>query len=357
MKISNKARQHAESCRFCWMCRHVCPIGNADGQERNNARSRALMVQYALRGTLDLKDIADNMYECSLCGACTNNCKTGWDPKIFIQEVKTQIVLENKMPKHIAELLQKYQKNGTIFDKVAENLYQNNAKEDVLFLAGQTAIYKDNKSVEKAMLVLRKGGIKICLDKEADDTGYTLWFLTGKTKETVEQAKKSANALNKYKKIIIYNPVELSFILHEWKDWGIDVKTEVVSFNEELLRLIDNDELKVKKSNNEYSLQDNYAYARELDDDQTGRMLINKVGLAKEMLLIGKEANLAGDLIMDEYMHEKMALVATNRWKNAKNMNCKVLVTENPDEHILLAKTAPEGYKVITIEEMILENL
>ena len=52
-----------------------------------------------------------------------------------------------------------------------------------------------------------------------------------------------------------------------------------------------------------------------------------------------------------------MKLVAENRWMNLKNMGSKVIVTENPDEHVLLEQTKPEGYKVLTIEEMILENL
>ena len=62
MKISDKARQQAESCRFCWMCRHVCPVGNADGQERNTARARALLVSYVLRGTEKLP-IAVEFYQ------------------------------------------------------------------------------------------------------------------------------------------------------------------------------------------------------------------------------------------------------------------------------------------------------
>ena len=357
MKISEKARQHAESCRFCWMCRHVCPIGNADGQERNNARARALMVSYVIRGTEKLEDIADNIYECTLCGACTNNCKTGWDPKLFIQEVKTQIVLEGKTPEYIAQLLEKYAQNGTIFEENVEKLYQKHSEGKVLLLAGQNAVYKDGEAVEKALQLLEKGGVKARLEKEADDTGFTLWFLAGKTNETVEQAKKSAAVLNKYEKVIVYNPVELSLILHEWKEWGVEVKAQLVGFNEELLKLINEGQLKVKKSSKEYSLQDSYAYARELDDVKSGRELIEKVGVVKDMLLIGKEANLAGHLIMNEYMPEKMVAVAENRWVNAKNMNCHTLVTENPDEHVLLAKTAPEGYKVITVEEMILENL
>ena len=357
MKISEKARQHAESCRFCWMCRHVCPIGNADGQERNNARARALMVSYVIRGTEKLEDIADNIYECTLCGACTNNCKTGWDPKLFIQEVKTQIVLEGKTPEYIAQLLEKYAQNGTIFEENVEKLYQKYSEGKVLLLAGQNAIYKDSAAVEKALQLLEKGGVKARLEKEADDTGFALWFLAGKTNETVEQAKKSTAVLNKYEKVIVYNPVDLSLILHEWKEWGVEVKAQLVGFNEELLRLINEGQLKVKKSSKEYSLKDSYAYARELDDVKSGRELIEKVGVVKDMLLIGKEANLAGHLIMNEYMPEKMVAVAENRWVNAKNMNCHTLVTENPDEHVLLAKTAPEGYKVITVEEMILENL
>ena len=75
------------------------------------------------------------------------------------------------------------------------------------------------------------------------------------------------------------------------------------------------------------------------------------------MLLIGKEANLAGNLIMNCYMPSVMADVARNRWVNARNMDCFTLVTENPAEYVLLRENAPEGFRVITVEEMLLENL
>ena len=77
MNITEKAKNIIGNCRFCWMCRHVCPIGNATGQERNTARARALGASLVVRGASALKEIADNVYECTLCGACTNNCVTG----------------------------------------------------------------------------------------------------------------------------------------------------------------------------------------------------------------------------------------------------------------------------------------
>ena len=80
MLISQKSKEIIDSCRFCWMCRHICPIGNATGQERNTARARMLALSLVERGAEPLSGVADNVYECALCEACTKECVTGWDP-------------------------------------------------------------------------------------------------------------------------------------------------------------------------------------------------------------------------------------------------------------------------------------
>ena len=358
MNITEKAKKIADSCRFCWMCRHICPIGNATGQERNTARARALGVSLVARNATALKEIADNIYECTLCGACTNNCMTGWDPKVFVQEVKTEIVLNGETPAYIMNLLEKYQATGNVYGgevcKCLDELY--NTDGETLLFVGQDALYKSPESVKNAVALLKKAGVKVALTKE-QDSGNTLWFLTGKTQETQNAAKACAEKLNAYKTVVVYDPTDLKLMLHEYKEWGIEVTAKIVGFNEYLLSLIESGALKVNKSANEYSLQDHCAYARELDDSAMGRKLIEKVGAAKEMLLIGKEANLAGHLIMSEYMPAVMTQVAKDRWINAINMDCKTVVTENPAEYVALKATQPEGYRVISVEEMILENV
>ena len=358
MNITENAKKIADSCRFCWMCRHICPIGNATGQERNTARARSLGVSLVVRGATELKEIADNIYECTLCGACTNNCMTGWDPKVFIQEVKTEIVLNGVAPAYIMALLEKYQATGNVYGaeacKCLDELY--NTDGETLLFVGQDALYKSPESVKNAVAVLKKAGVNVSLTKE-QDSGAALWFLTGKTQETQAAAKACAERLNAYKTVVVYDPVDLKLMLHEYKEWGIEITAKLVSFNEYLLGLIEAGALKVKKSANEYSLQDNYAYARELDDCETGRKLIEKVGVVKDMLLVGKEANLAGQLVMAEYMPAVMTQVAKDRWFNAKNMDCKTVVTENPAEYVALKATEPQGYRVISVEEMIMENV
>ena len=358
MNITEKAKNIIDNCRFCWMCRHICPIGNATGLERNTARARAMGASMVVRGATELKEIAENIYECTLCGACTNNCMTGFDPKVFIQELKTQIILNGETPAYIMALLEKYQQMGNVFGveacKCLDELY--NTDSETLLFVGQDALYKSPESVKNAVALLKKANVAASLDKN-QDSGAALWFLTGKTAETQNAAKKCAEILNTYKTVIVYDPVDLKLMLHEYKEWGVAITAKLVSFNEYLLSLIENGKISVKKAQNEYSLQDNYAYARELDDCETGRKLIEKVGVVKDMLLIGKEANLAGQLIMAQYLPDVMLQVAKDRWFNAKNMDCKTLVTENPAEYVALKATAPQGYRVISVEEMLLENM
>ncbi len=358
MNITENAKNIIDNCRFCWMCRHLCPIGNATGHERNTARARAFAISMVERGVTPLAEVVDNVYECTLCGACTNNCATGFDPKVFIQETKTEIVLSGLAPDYILALVEKCMTTGNPYGaQMPKELTELFSEEgDVLFLAGTDASFKAPECTATALKLLRDAGVKTAFTAE-QNTGAALWFLTGKTAETMEAAKAFAAHASKYKKVVAYDPQDLSLIRHEYNEWGIDAKTEFVSFNAFLLSLIEEGKIKVTASDREYTLQDHAAYARELDDTQSGRKLIAAAGKNREMLLHGKEANLAGQLIMAEYMPDVMKRVALDRWTNARNMGCKTVVTESPAEYVALKESAPEGCRVLTVEEMLKENM
>ena len=336
------------------MCRHICPIGNATGHERCTARARSFAISMVERGATELSEVADNIYECTLCGACTNNCATGFDPKVFVEEVKREVVLAGLAPDYIMALFERYSECGNVYGVKAPEMLREYYREggDTLFFAGADASLKCPECVVKALSLVGEVAFT-----EGQDSGFALRFLTGKTEETLSQLKACAALLNNYKKVVVYDPVDLAFMLHEYREWGIEVTAELISFNDYLLSLINCGKIKVNKGNNVYTLQDSYAYARELDDSESGRALISLVGTSRDMLLIGKEANLAGQLIMAEYMPAVMEKVASDRWTNAINMGCTTVVTENPAEYAALRATAPEGYRVITVEEMILENM
>ena len=103
--ISQNALRHAEKCRFCWMCRHVCPVQRQTGREINTPRAKGLLLSMARKGARPFdRDMAQAMYECLLCEACTNDCATGYRPPLFIREARTEAVVSETAPSGVMKL-------------------------------------------------------------------------------------------------------------------------------------------------------------------------------------------------------------------------------------------------------------
>lgn len=355
MNISEKAKQHIDSCRFCWMCRHICPISIATGQERNTARARALSLSLVVRGAENTSEVVDNLYECALCGACVKECVTGWDPVMFTREAKTSACLEGVIPEYIGKLLDNLDATGNVYGKTTS--YVAPQKGDALLLLGEDARIMSKDSCDGAVKLLTKAGVSFSVLSDEPNTGSSMYYLTGKSQETVELMKKCADVLNGYKTVIVYDPADLKLILREYKEFGIEVKAEIVGFNAYLLKLINDGKLTVNKTDKQYTVQDNFNYSRELDDSVTVRAIVKKVGEAKDFLMSGKDTMFAGSLLMHEYMSEQIEKVALTRWKNANGIGATSVVTESPSEYEMLKMTKPDGFELLTVEQMILENL
>ena len=66
-----------ESCRYCWMCRHVCPVGHVTQRETLTPHGWALMIASVKRGTLQWNaETAAALYACADCGLCRAHCVT-----------------------------------------------------------------------------------------------------------------------------------------------------------------------------------------------------------------------------------------------------------------------------------------
>ena len=138
MQFTKKAKEHIDSCRFCWMCHHVCPIGNATGLERNTARARALGLSMVARDAIEYSDdIVGNVYECSLCGGCMTDCVTGWDPILFTKEARLGAALDGKLPDYVMTMLKNLTEKGNIYGVENENKIPDFAPADTLFFIGE----------------------------------------------------------------------------------------------------------------------------------------------------------------------------------------------------------------------------
>ena len=356
MQFTQKSKEHIDSCRFCWMCHHVCPIGNATGLERNTARARALGLSLVAREAVEYSDdIISNVYECSLCGGCMTDCVTGWDPVMFTKEARLGAALDGKLPEYVLTMLLNLNEKGNIYGADKNENIPEITGGDILFFLGEDVRAKG--CAKTAVELLKKAGVDFSLLKDEPTSGYSMDFLIGAAAETKAVMEACAKILNNYKKVICYDPADAKVMKREYKEWGIDLKAEVVTFTQFLAELIKDGRLNVKNSGKAFTPQDSPILARDLEETEPIREILSACGEVKEMLLNRQHTMLAGNLIMNEYMPGVIEKVAENRWINAKNANAEILVTSSVADNVMLSKTKPEAIELKTIEEVVAECL
>lgn len=360
MMMSEKAKAQVESCRFCWMCHHICPIGNATGHERSTARARALGVSLVNRGAIELDEIMDNIYECATCGACVHDCITGWDPVLFTKEVRLQAALDGKLPEYINKLVDNCLETGNAYgktelcEKLKAAVAAHSAKTDTLLWLGTDARYMAYEQAVKAVAVLEQAGVSFTLLAEEPATGTQLDFLIGAANETKEQMTAAANAMNAFKTVILYDPADAKTVKQTYHEYGIDLTAQTVTFTSFFAELLKNGSLKAKQSGKTVVYQDPYQLARDLEETEEARTVISAYADLKEMLLNRAETVWAGNCLMAEYLPDVIDKVAERRLRDVVSAGASVVVTACVSEYAALKRVKQDRVTVLSIEDVIL---
>lgn len=359
MIMSEKCKAHVDSCRFCWMCHHICPIGNATGQERNTARARALGISLVNREAIDLSEIMDNIYECCTCGACVHDCVTGWDPVMFTKETRLQAALEGKLPEYIMTLVSNCIETGNAYGKTAtcdclnEAIKAHSAKKDTLLFLGVDAKFMACEQAAKAIKVLDKAGVDFTVLENELPSGAQLDFLIGAANETKAQMEACAKALGEFKTVVVYDPNDAKAIKQLYKEYGIEVAADVVTYTSFVAGLLKDGKLEAKNSGKSVVFQDPYQLSRDLEETEEAREIVKAYTKLDEMLLNRAETVWAGNILMAQYMPEVVKLVAKRRIFNATSVGAKTIVTACVAEYVSL-KSVAEDVEIISIEDLIL---
>ena len=361
MIMSEKAKQHVESCRFCWMCHHICPIGNATGHERSTPRARALGISLVNRGAIELEEIMDNIYECAGCGACVRDCITGWDPVMFTKEVRLQAALDDKLPEYVNTFVDNCLDKGNAYGKdvmcetLASAIAEHSAKTDTLFFLGADARYMACKQGYKAIKVLEKAGVKFTTLADEPASGNQLDFLIGAAEETKEQMNAAANVMNEYKTVVFYDPADAKTVKQTYGEYGIKLEARAMTYTAFLADLVKSGALKCEKKGKTVVYQDPFQLARDLEETEEAREVISAFADLHEMHLNRAETVWAGNILMAQYMPEVMKLVAERRIFNAKSIGESVIVTASVSEYTSLKNAEQNEIEILSIEDLILD--
>lgn len=360
MMISEKAKQHIDSCRFCWMCHHICPIGNATGQERNTARARALGISLVNRNAIDLSEIIDNIYECATCGGCVHICNTGWDPVMFTKEVRLQAALDGKLPSYIQKLADNCLSVGNAYGKTESDpalekaIAAHSAPSDTLLYLGADARLRVPEQAVKAIRVLEKAKLTFTVLKDEPASGAQSDFLIGAAAETKEQMQRAAKALAGYSKVIVYDPADAVAFCRLYREYGVAPEVSAVTWTAFLAELIADKKLAAKNTGKAVVLQDPYQLARELDETEPFRAVVSAFADAGEMLLNRDETVWAGNLLMAEYAPQIVEKVAARRIFNAVSVGAKAMVAACVGEYAALRAVPQNDVEILSLEDLIL---
>lgn len=357
--MSEKSKQHADACRFCWMCHHICPIGNASGHERSTPRARALGISLVNRGAIELEEIMDNIYECVGCGACVHDCVTGWDPVMFTKETRLLAALDGKLPDYISKLVENCLNTGNAYGKteidseLCDAVKAHSEKTDTLLLLGADARYMVPNQAVKAIRVLEKAGVKFTVLADEPATGAQLDFLIGAANETKEQMLACAKVMSEYKAVVIYDPQDAKAIKQTYKAYGVEYSAEALTYTSFVAKLLKDGKLEAKHSDKGVTLQDPCQLSRDLDESEDAREIVMSYAVLGEMLLNRKETVWAGNILTAQYMPEIIKKVSERRIFNAKSVGADTIVTASVSEYAALRAVATD-VEIISIEDLIL---
>ena len=102
-----------ENCRYCLMCRHVCPVGHVTRLETLTPHGWGLTIASVKRGLLNWNDeTVDVLYSCADCGLCRANCATDQPLPDAIASARAEVAAQQLAPAivyEIGEMLEQYE--------------------------------------------------------------------------------------------------------------------------------------------------------------------------------------------------------------------------------------------------------
>ncbi len=345
--ISQKSNKIADGCRFCWMCRHICPTGIATGREEFTPRARGLAVSMIARGMEYDQDLAEAFFSCALCGSCSNDCVTGYEPPVFIREARTEAVVQDILPAAVAPVVERALEGGDIVEKcccaddseLLAKIAAAPAKAEVAVVLGETACNHRPETAVSFLNVLDKAGVAYCvIDKKV---GGELFDLIGYVDEVKAQADAFAAAVAETgaKTVVALDATDARTLIQQYGEWEVKMDAVAMTATAFVAGLVKDGKLSLNKVEMDaVTYQDPDHIVRDLDESENGRQLLAAMGIEiKEMFLNHRLAGSCGNEVLASYFPHITSEMANIRIDDAKRTGACAIVTASPVDYDMLA--------------------
>ncbi len=166
-----------EGCRYCLMCRHVCPVTRVTFNEATSPHGWALTIASVRRGLLDWNaETTDRLYQCADCGLCQSFCVTDQPLPDAIVAARAELVAAGRAPTSVAEIDMLLRRWGNTYGIAAPSPEATEWGETAIFV-GSTAFHREWESVQAARRLLECAGTEHALVAVGRSSGYLAYTL------------------------------------------------------------------------------------------------------------------------------------------------------------------------------------
>jgi Fe-S oxidoreductase len=309
----NKNIDVLKSCRFCPMCRHVCPSGSISNVESDFPRGRAMILFGIHKGRAQYdEDRAEALYNCFLCGCCWAHCESHYDLPKLIKASRVDMVNLGAAPKEVYEIRDSMLEFKNPYS-VKKEPYDTQGKikkgARYLYYMGFEVNYLDHGIADAAVKVLDYIEADYSLIENEGDCGK-VFSLLGFTDDAARAAKDLFMQIKEMQpsKIIVSDPLSYDCLKNDLKllGYSLEPDIEVLHISQVITQNID--KLKINMQPGKVSLVDSEYLGRFNGIYEEPRALLKRAaGDGFIELMDNKEMQLASGEAAFFFRHKKFS--------------------------------------------------
>ncbi len=165
-----------EFCRYCLMCRHVCPVTHVTRNEATSPHGWALLIASVKRGVTEWnEETVDVLYQCADCGLCRAHCVTDQPLPLAIDASRAEVVEQQLAPAVVYTVRDKLRRWGNPYVDIAPEKVVGRG--EAALVVGAIGRNFQPKTIEAAIKLLKAAGVDavpIAIGRETPYLAYTL---------------------------------------------------------------------------------------------------------------------------------------------------------------------------------------
>ncbi len=334
----------ADNCRYCLMCRHVCPVGHVTRLETLTPHGWGLTIASVRRGLLGWDaTTVDALYHCADCGTCRSHCVTDQPLPEAIAIARAEVVELGLAPVSVVETGRKLAEFSNAFQ--ASKPEPASGSGEVALFVGDEARYRWPAALDAALKLLAAVGIEPILIGQGRNNGYLASSLGfPETARSLAQATLDELAAAGARQMLVLTPGDY-FTFHKLYDERLGVpwprRVEIREVITLLAAAVDAGDLRFRQADKavEYAYLDPTHTVR-IDGRWTApRQLLDAVlaGPRRELFWRQERTHPTGATALQFSMPDLAATLASARLEDAQQTGARLVITESPGDLALLS--------------------